>query len=125
MAENSTAWTDELKAEVKEEYTSREPTPENTMEIVAELAEEYDKTVNGMRMILTKAGVYVKKTPAKAEKKEGGTGAKRVNKQEAIDGLKAAISEIGATVDEDIISRLTGKAANYFTEVINSTNGSD
>ena len=58
-------WTDELKEEVVAAYLEREPTPENTMDIVKELAEEYDgKTPNSIRMILSKAGVYVKKTPA-------------------------------------------------------------
>jgi len=115
-------WTDELKTEVANEYTSREPTPQNTMEIVAELAKEYDKTVNGVRMILTKKGVYVKKEATKAEAKASTT-SKRVNKAEAIEALTAAITDLGQKADDDILSRMTGKAALYFTEIINSTNG--
>lgn len=112
-------WTDELKAEVVESYENREPTPENTMDIVIELAEEFDKTPNGIRMILTKAGVYVKKVAAKAASASGGkTGTPRVNKAEAIDALAAVIEGEGGTADTEILSRLTGKAANYFTGVI-------
>ena len=110
-------WTDELKAEVVAEYEKRDPTPENTMEIVMELAEEHEKTSNGIRMILTKAGVYVKKVPAKKESKAG-TGGTRVNKAEAIAALSAAIEAEGAEVDESILSKLTGKAAVYFTGVV-------
>ena len=58
------AWTDEKKAEVIEAYEAQNPTPENSMEIVAEIAEEFDESPNGVRMVLTKAGVYVKKAPA-------------------------------------------------------------
>ena len=58
------AWTDEKKAEVIEAYESANPTPENSMEIVAEIAEEHNESPNGVRMVLTKAGVYVKKAPA-------------------------------------------------------------
>ena len=42
-------------------YTSAEPTPETSMEIVADIAEQMGESVNGVRMILTKAGVYVRK----------------------------------------------------------------
>jgi transposase-like protein len=46
------AWTDEKKAEVIEAYESANPTPESSMEIVKEIAEEYDESPNGVRMIL-------------------------------------------------------------------------
>jgi len=113
------SWTDELKKEVVDAYLSRNPTPETTTDIIAELAEEYDKTVNGIRIILTKAGAYVKKEPAK---KPGGgsSGGKRVNKAEAQASLTEAIEAAGLEVDEDIISKLTGKAAKYFSEIINN-----
>jgi transposase-like protein len=111
-------WTDELKAEVVEQYTAADPTPENTMDIVAQIAEDYEKTVNGVRMILTKAGVYVKKTPAKSESKSKEGTSKRVNKAEAIEELKTVITDNGAEVEEDILSRMTGKAAVYFAGVI-------
>ena len=55
------AWDDAKKEAVIEQYEAASPTPENSMEIVAELAEEFEESPNGVRMILTKAGVYVKK----------------------------------------------------------------
>lgn len=114
-------WTPELKKEVVEEYTSREPTPENSMDIVKELAEEYEKTANGIRMILTTAGVYIKKAPAvSAAKKEGGS--TRVNKAESITALSEAISALGLDVQDEILSKLTGKAANYFISIIKASN---
>ena len=53
------AWDDEKKAAVIEAYEAAEPTPENSMEVGAELAEEFEESPNGVRMILTKAGVYI------------------------------------------------------------------
>jgi transposase-like protein len=110
-------WTDELKAQVVKDYLSQSPTQENSMDIVKDIADELGKTANGVRMILSKAGVYVTKgTPAK---KEGGekkaTGGTRVSKESAQAALIAAIEAAGKEVDEEIISKLTGKAAQYFT----------
>ena len=51
------AWTDEAKAQAVEMYTAEDPTPENSMEIVKEIAAELGESPNGVRMILTKAGV--------------------------------------------------------------------
>ena len=114
-------WTDETKQEAVDMYTSEEPTPENSMEIVADIAEQLGQTPHGVRMILTKAGVYVKKTPA-AKSSGGSTGGGRVSKQDAQDGLSAAISDAGMEVDMSIIDKLTGKAANYFADIINKLN---
>jgi len=70
-------------------------------------------------MILTKAGVYVKKTPATGGAKNGGTsGTSRVSKAAAQETLIAAIQDAGKEVDEEIISKLTGKAAVYFTGLL-------
>ena len=117
MSETSgSGWTDEQKEEVIKEYLAADPTPENTMDIVTKLAEDYGKTVNGVRMIITKSGNYVKKAPAKStSSKSGGT---RVVKADAIAALNDIIGVVGANVDEDITGRLTGKAAIYFSEVI-------
>lgn len=119
----SVAWTDELKQEVVAAYTDREPTPENSMDIVKELAEEYEKTPNGIRMILTKADVYVKKAAAEPAAKKEGAGGTRVNKAQAIADLSSAISAAGAEVDEEILGKLTGKAAVYLLGVINTIKG--
>ena len=117
------AWTDEKKAEVIEAYEAQNPTPENSMEIVAEIAAEFDESPNGVRMVLTKAGVYVKKAPAaKAASTGGSTGGGRVSKAAAIEALTAALSDAGQDVDEEIVSKLTGKAAMYFAGVIAAVN---
>jgi len=115
------AWTDESKEQAVEMYTAEEPTPDNSMEIVKMIAEELGESPNGVRMILTKAGVYVKKTPA-TKSSSGGTGGGRVNKAAAQDELAKAISDMGEEADDAIISKLTGKAATYFTNLINKLN---
>ena len=113
------AWTDEQKAQAIKLYEAAKPTPETSMEVVKEIAEELGESPNGVRMVLTKAGVYIKKaagTPSKgAGKATGGT---RVSKETAINGLIAALNDAGQEVDTDIVNKLTGKAAVYFTGVV-------
>lgn len=119
------AWTDEKKAQAVEMYEAQEPTPENSMEIVKEIAEELEESPNGVRMILTKAGVYVKKVAASGSttsSKASTGGGTRVSKAAAVEALTAALSDAGQEVDEEILSKLTGKAAQYFTTVINAIN---
>jgi transposase-like protein len=118
------AWTDELKAQVIEMYKEAGPTPESSTEIIKDIAEELDQSPNGVRQVLVQAGVYVKKevgttkTNGKSTTKEPAEGSKRVSKESQIDALRTAITAAGATVDEDIISKLTGKAATYFVSVL-------
>ena len=116
------AWDDDKKAAVIAAYEEAQPTPENSMEIVKEIADEYEESPNGVRMILTKAGVYVKKTPATGSTKTSSGGGGRVSKAAAQEALSAAITDAGQEVDEDVISKLTGKAAQYFTTVIGNVN---
>jgi len=119
------AWDDDKKAQAVSMYEAADPTPETSMEIVKGIADELEESPNGVRMILTKAGVYVKKSPASAGGKttaSGGNGGGRVSKAAAIEALAAAISDAGQEVDEEIISKLTGKAAMYFTTVLNTVN---
>jgi hypothetical protein len=79
-------------------------------------------------MVLTKAEVYVKKGAAsgaaKAPKAAGAsaTGGTRVSKQGAQDALVAALTDAGQEIDEDVVSKLTGKAAQYFAGVIAALN---
>jgi hypothetical protein len=116
-------WTDELKQEAIDLYTAENPTSENSMEIVKEVAEKIGQSPNGVRMILSKAGVYVKKEAAAGAKKAT-TGAKegstRVSKEDAHAQLVAAIENLGAAADMEIVSKLTGKAAIYLAGVIKS-----
>ena len=114
------AWDDDKKAQAVEMYTAEEPTPDTSMEIVKDIADELGESPNGVRMILTRAGVYVKKTPASSSSSSGGTG--RVSKADAQEALSAAISDAGQEVDDSIISKLTGKAAVYLTSIINALN---
>lgn len=115
------AWTDESKEQAVEMYQDAEPTPETSMEIVKDIAEELGESPNGVRMILTKAGVYVRKTPA-AKSSGGSTGGGRVSVADAQEKLTSVLGDAGQDVDEAIISKLTGKAAVYFTNVIESLN---
>lgn len=119
------AWTDELKKQAIDAYLAGNPTAANSTELVQAIAEDMEQSPNGVRMVLTGAKVYVKKEPA-----TGGTGTKgttttkdgekapRVSKDDQIAELAAAIKEAGKDVDMEILSKLTGKAAAYFTKVL-------
>ena len=109
------AWDDAKKDLVIEAYQNADPTPETSVEIVKEIAEDHDESPNGVRMILTKAGVYIKKTSGVTS---NGNGTPRVSKAQAQEELTAALTSVGQIADEDIISKLTGKAAKYFAGVI-------
>jgi len=112
-------WTDELKQEVVDSYVEMNPTPENTTELCKQLAEEYSKTSNGIRMILSKAGVYITKAPSSAT-----TGSatddkpKKASKADSIAALVTEIESQGKEVDMDVLSKLTGKAAIYLISII-------
>lgn len=116
---------DNLKQTIIDKYLAAEPTPETSTEIVKEIAEELDQSPNKVRMLLVNAQVYVKKDATSTSKegtakKTAGEGTKRVSKESQIAALKAAIVAKGATVDDDILDKLTGKAAAYFTTVLGS-----
>ena len=117
----SMSWTDEKKQEAVDLYTAEEPTPENSMEIVKDIAEQLEESPNGVRMILTKAGVYVRKTPAKSSS-NGSSGGGRVSVAGAQSDLTDALNDAGQEVDAAIISKLTGKAAVYFTGIVKNLN---
>jgi len=129
------AWTQDKKDAVIQEYTDTmaneydtdESRALNSMEVVEELAVKYEEAVNGTRAILSRAGVYIKKSAvAPAAKAAGGTAAagtsKRVNKAEAIQALKDVIVMLSnndpAALENEILDKLTGKAAMYFTGVL-------
>ncbi len=121
------AWTEEQKAEVVKQYLDKKPTPETSTEIIKEIAEAMEQSPNGVRQVLVQALVYVKKdaaaaktTTGKITNKDTGEGTKRVSKESQIDALRKAITDKGASVDEDVISKLTGKAAAYFVTVLSA-----
>jgi transposase-like protein len=121
---SNTTWTPELKQQVIDMYTAAEPTAETSTEIIKDIADEIEMSPNGVRMILVQAEVYVKKAaPAATAKaagsaKKDGEGSKRVSKESAIAELKAAIEQRNVPVDEDILNKLTGKAAVYLLSVL-------
>ena len=116
-------WTPELKAEAISQYVERineflpEDRPAHTLEVIAELATEYGFTKNSMRGVIQQSEHYVKaakKVAATSEK----PASKRPNKAQAMAELKAAIVDGGAEVNEELIEKLTGIEAVYFTQVI-------
>jgi hypothetical protein len=114
-------WTDELKKEVIAKYEAAGPTAETSTEIIKDIAEEIEMSPNGVRMVLVQAGVYVKKeagAPTKTTTKTSGEGSKRVSKESSIADLRAKIEALGKEVDEDILGKLTGKAAVYFLSIL-------
>lgn len=120
------AWDNDKKAKAIKMYQEAEPTPENSMEVVKEIAEELDESPNGVRMILSKAEVYVKKAPAEGASKSGSSegGSKRVSKADAQAELMSAIQDAGQEADGEIIGKLTGKAAVYLAGVIRAVSDS-
>lgn len=116
-------WDDKNRAAVVEQYQAANPTPENSMEIVKQIAEEIGATPNGVRTILTKAKAYIKKEATSGASASTGTSTtKRVSKADALATLHTAIESTGQTPDDEITSKLTGKAALYFAGVINNIN---
>lgn len=118
--------TDELREAVVSAYVEtieaypEEERPKVTMEVVNGIAKEFSLTPNSARVILTNAGVYILKKvePKVASASAGGTGA-RVNKDSAHKALTAALEAIGVEdVDQEIISKFTGKAAQYLATCI-------
>ena len=118
------AWTDTDKQNAIDTYTAGNPTPENSTELIKQIAEDMEQSANGVRMVLVQAGVYVKKdataTTAKTKTTTaaGGDKAPRVSKESQIAELRAIIEAKGVDVDDEILSKLTGKAAAYFAKVM-------
>lgn len=109
------SWTDEAKEAVVSRYLEENPTPETTVEITKMLADELDVTTNGVRMVLSTAGVYIKKESGAS--KDTADKPKRASKADSIAALTAAMEEAGHEIDESILDKLTGKAAQYFLKV--------
>ena len=118
----ASTWTDDLKTKVIEMYEGAGPTPESSTEIIKDIAEEIEMSPNGVRMVLVQAGVYVKKeagaAPGKTKTPAAGDKPARVSKESAIGDLRQALLDANKPVDEDILSKLTGKAAVYFLSVL-------
>lgn len=112
-------WTEELRQEVVDAYVAQNPTPENTVQIMEDIQKDTGKSINAIRTILSKAKVYVCKTPvAKAKSDEASDKKPRVSKEDKINALSELLEANGVEADEAILSKLTGKAADYFTTVV-------
>lgn len=116
------AWTEEDKQKVIEMYQAGNPTPASSTELINDIAQDMEQSPNAVRQVLVQAKVYVKKDVATGTK---GTATKtaedkvpRVSKEAQIGELRDAIVAAGKDVDEDILSKLTGKAAVYFLKVL-------
>lgn len=121
------AWDDAKKEKAVKLYQAAEPTPETSVEIVKSIADELGETANGVRMILTKAEVYVKAGGTATAKKPAASGDKapKVSKEDKIAALSARISALGLVPDNAILEKLTGKAADYFVGVLASVSTED
>lgn len=116
------AWDDDKRKKAVSMYLESSPTEDNSAEIVKSIAEDLEESPNGVRMILQKAEVYIKKAKTASSSSKAASGGTRVSKQAAVEALSAAIRDAGQEVDEDIVEKLTGKAAQYFTQIINAVN---
>lgn len=114
-------WTPELKEQAVEAYKALNPTAATTSECVKAVAEQLGQSPNGVRMILVKAEAYVKAiaVPTKGTT-EKATTTTRVSKADSIADLVSAINDLGQEPDMDVIDKLTGKQAIYFTTILRS-----
>ena len=111
-------WTDEQKKQAIAAYEAGEPTAENSTELVKEIAEDMEQSANGVRQVLVQAGVYIKKdVAAKGKTDATGDKAPRVSKESQIAELKELILARGQEADDEVLGKLTGKAAAYLVKV--------
>lgn len=114
-------WTDEKRAQAVKLYTEMNPTATTSAECVKAVAEQMKESPNGVRIILVKEGAYIKATggsAASAKAKAASDKAPRVSKQQAFADLVSAINDSGQEPDMEVIDKLTGKQAVYFTTII-------
>lgn len=129
----SFTWTEESRAFAIEQYRNRigelpeADRPKQTQEIVQDIANELGCTLNSARTIIQRTknadgtSIYISKAaaPTKSAKAEG-TGSKRRSKAESHADLAAAITAHSgeSSLDMEIIEKLTGKSADYFTSIL-------
>lgn len=114
-------WEDEdFKAQVRAAYLETEPTPETNSEILQQMGLDFEVSPNSLRVFLAKENLLAKKVvePTAEGAKSATTGTKRVSKEKVIGQLKDLIASKDKPVDNDILDKLTGKAAQYLIEVI-------
>lgn len=113
---------------LENDYETDEQRAENSTAIVERVKEHLPgKTVNGIRLILRKADVYIAQTPkASASANKAKTGGTKMSKADQIQALKDVIRDNtpeGTEIDEEVFNKLTGKAAAHLTELFIATAG--
>lgn len=121
-------WTDELKTEVIDAYVElMEAYPEeergkHSAEVIEQIKDDQDLefSVNSIRTVLSRAGVYIKKATAtpKASAKASG---KKMNKAEAHAELIASFRDLGVDVGDDAVAaigKMTGVLATTLAELV-------
>lgn len=108
-------YTDEFKEEIKRKYLESDPTANNTVELCKSLADEHGVSANVIRQLLVNAEVYISQGQITASKKSTST---KLDKSKMQDSIQTVIEGLGEKADLDIISKLTGKAANYLSSVM-------
>ncbi len=108
-------YTEEFKEEIKKKYLESDPTANNTVELCKSLADEHGVSANVIRQLLVGAEVYISQGQVTSSKKTTST---KLDKSKMQDSIQSVIEALGEKVDQDIISKLTGKAANYLSSVM-------
>lgn len=112
-------WNNEgFKEDLKKAYLESNPTPEANAEILKDLADLFDVSANAIRVFLVRENIYVKQSVEALESAQEVTGTKRVPKEATINKLKKLIEEKGKPIDDAILDKLTGKAAQYIITLI-------
>lgn len=121
-------WTDELREQCVEFYTEaiekveEDKRPEASSEVVADIRKVIiaetgqTPTVNGIVMILSKAGVYVSQSKRKTA--TGTKGGGRRSKADSHADLTSAIEAFNAEYEQDLIDKLTIKQSDMFTAIL-------
>lgn len=103
------------KEAVIEEYVANEPTPENTTELVNDLAERYDVTPNKVRIHLMQSGVYIKK---EAKASSSSSGEKKSTRRTKLVAIEELAEKVGAEVDVELLSKATIKLIDYIRDAL-------
>lgn len=115
----SSAWEDEeFKEQLKQAYLEQKPTPDTNQEIISQLGIDFEVSPNSIRVFLTKEGIYVKKASADVTPTGDKPSSKRVSKTAVIAELKSVIESKGKPVEDEILDKLTGKAAQYIISIL-------
>lgn len=111
-------YTQEFKDLVIKQYLESDPTPNNTVELCKSIADEHDVSSNVIRKLLVDAEVYISQGQVSSKKSTS----TKLDKSKMQSTIQEVIAKLGEPVNDDIILKLTGKAANYLTGVLSVLN---